>query len=282
MKHIVRFFAAGAFLFGAWYVGSLLWFESSVFVAELMLDRRQPKHFVFDLHNVLIRGSFFKRLNLYLVNYASKQGIPMYKVRITLQRVYPIMFGDFTRSADLVEYGKEVKKVVLGQTKHKEFKGFLKKFFAKFASEITDSHELELLEKVRLFVSDNDLFASYAMQMLYGFKLAEKIHRKFGPQSLYVLADVSLDLLESYQKTHRQLLYLFPVEHQMCTGQIGFAKPSREVYNAFLEKMGLPAHETVYIDNVRSHVEGAERCGMIGIHCSENSVSLEALRRYLM
>ncbi len=281
VKYLLQFFAIIAFLIGSWYAGSILWFEGLVFFAEITLDRRQPKYFVFDIHNVLIRASFFKRLNLYLVNYASVNNIPLYKVRITLQRVYPIMFRDFGRSEELVEYGKQLKKITLGEIQYSDFNRFLSGFFKKIKSSVSDKDELMLLDEVFMFVSNTDHFAAYAMQMQYGFKIAERIHRKFGPKALYILADTSEPLLYSYQKMHKQLDLLFPKEQQMCTGQIGYAKPDLIVYKTFLKKMGLPASQTVYIDNVRLHVEGAERCGMIGIHCSEKSTSLEALRRYL-
>lgn len=55
---------------------------------------------------------------------------------------------------------------------------------------------------------------------------------------------------------------------------VGFVKPERGIYEAFLAKFGLRAEECLFVDDAPANVEGARRCGMRGIVFHEDAAEL--------
>jgi len=54
-------------------------------------------------------------------------------------------------------------------------------------------------------------------------------------------------------------------EFAVYSSEVGVEKPDREIYELTLAKVGLPAEETVFIDNVEGNIVGAQKVGMRGI-----------------
>jgi epoxide hydrolase-like predicted phosphatase len=66
----------------------------------------------------------------------------------------------------------------------------------------------------------------------------------------------------------------------VISGEVGMRKPEREIFELTLERMGLPAGECVFIDDMAHNVAAAAKAGLAGIvHRSfdETATELEAL-----
>lgn len=50
------------------------------------------------------------------------------------------------------------------------------------------------------------------------------------------------------------------------SGEVGYAKPAREVYLLTAERLGLSAQGCVFVDDSRRNVDGAVAAGMTGVH----------------
>jgi epoxide hydrolase-like predicted phosphatase len=66
----------------------------------------------------------------------------------------------------------------------------------------------------------------------------------------------------------------------VISGEVGMRKPEREIFELTLDRMGLPAGECVFIDDMAHNVAAAARAGLLGVvHRSfdETASELEAL-----
>ncbi|TNC22774.1 HAD family hydrolase [Amycolatopsis alkalitolerans] len=61
------------------------------------------------------------------------------------------------------------------------------------------------------------------------------------------------------------------------SGEVGFAKPSRQVYLITAERLRLPAAACVFIDDSRGNVDGAVAAGMTGVHHTSIEATLVEL-----
>ncbi|KAA9162365.1 HAD-IA family hydrolase [Amycolatopsis acidicola] len=61
------------------------------------------------------------------------------------------------------------------------------------------------------------------------------------------------------------------------SGEVGFAKPSKEVYLIAAERLGLPADNCVFVDDSRGNVAGAVAAGMTGVHHTSVEATLAEL-----
>ncbi|WP_236789217.1 HAD-IA family hydrolase [Amycolatopsis sp. GM8] len=61
------------------------------------------------------------------------------------------------------------------------------------------------------------------------------------------------------------------------SGEVGWAKPAREVYVITAERLGLPAAACVFVDDSRGNVEGAVAAGMTGVHHTSVGATLDEL-----
>jgi HAD superfamily hydrolase (TIGR01509 family) len=51
----------------------------------------------------------------------------------------------------------------------------------------------------------------------------------------------------------------------IISGEVGYVKPSRELFELALEKMGLSASETIFIDDLQPYIEGVRAIGITGV-----------------
>jgi HAD superfamily hydrolase (TIGR01509 family) len=66
------------------------------------------------------------------------------------------------------------------------------------------------------------------------------------------------DLLAQYR--------LEPLFHEIViSSEAGHIKPEPEIFTIALDRLGVPASETVFIDDNPRHVQGAERVGLTGL-----------------
>jgi HAD superfamily hydrolase (TIGR01509 family) len=66
----------------------------------------------------------------------------------------------------------------------------------------------------------------------------------------------------------------------VISGEVGMRKPEREIFELTLDRMGLPAGECVFIDDMAHNVAAAAKAGLAGIvhrTFDETASELEAL-----
>ena len=66
------------------------------------------------------------------------------------------------------------------------------------------------------------------------------------------------------------------VEGLVLSHEVGLLKPDPRIYELALQRFGLRAERTVFIDDIPTNVEGARAAGLRGIHCQNpDQVRLE-------
>ena len=86
--------------------------------------------------------------------------------------------------------------------------------------------------------------------------------RKASGQKIALLSNDSPTLIAKLDR-----LGIVPLFNPLVvSAQIGVMKPDPAAYHTVLERLGHPAADTVFIDDMPANVEGARAVGMIGIH----------------
>jgi putative hydrolase of the HAD superfamily len=67
----------------------------------------------------------------------------------------------------------------------------------------------------------------------------------------------------------------------VASGDVGFEKPSRDIYRMTAEKLGVEPAECVFIDDIQEFVTAAEQFGMRGIHHVDDDVTIAELTTLL-
>lgn len=67
-------------------------------------------------------------------------------------------------------------------------------------------------------------------------------------------------------------------EHATISSELGFLKPSNDIYQSLLTHNDLVAEETVFLDDMPYNVEGAKNNGMHAIQFADAEQASEALR----
>ncbi|PLX86218.1 MAG: hypothetical protein C0618_09575 [Desulfuromonas sp.] len=107
-----------------------------------------------------------------------------------------------------------------------------------------------------LIAAWNDLFAPID-EML---DLARQIKKSCG---VYLISNTS-DLHWQHLLTAYRLA---DISHgQMASFEVGVMKPHPRIFEIACERFGLTPDRTVFIDDLKANVQGAEACGWYGIH----------------
>jgi HAD superfamily hydrolase (TIGR01509 family) len=66
----------------------------------------------------------------------------------------------------------------------------------------------------------------------------------------------------------------------VISGEVGMRKPDREIFEHTLDLLGVPAGETVFVDDLLANVHAAVEFGLVGVHHTsydETATELEAI-----
>ena len=67
----------------------------------------------------------------------------------------------------------------------------------------------------------------------------------------------------------------------VISAEEGVAKPAAEIYRRMLERLGVAAAETVFVDDMEENVVAARSLGMAGVVFDSTEQTLTALRQWL-
>lgn len=73
-------------------------------------------------------------------------------------------------------------------------------------------------------------------------------------------------LSNSWGNTYPDHLFDGMFDVVVISGEVGMRKPEERIYAYTLDKLGLPAHECAFVDDLRHNVDAAVALGMVGIH----------------
>ena len=104
-------------------------------------------------------------------------------------------------------------------------------------------------------------------------ELLQRLHDK--PFNLYALTDNTLSIM-AYLKNKYSFWSLF--KGIVVSAEVGYLKPSKEIYHYLLEHHQLKAGETLFIDDHAPNVEGAKAMGIEAIQFTHIEQCIEALR----
>ncbi len=83
---------------------------------------------------------------------------------------------------------------------------------------------------------------------------------------LYVLSNYGVYLLE---QTKAKMKFLPLMDGALFSSACRIIKPDPEIYRLLLQKYGLRAEESVFLDDRRENVDAAVGCGIYGIHFTD-------------
>ncbi|MEU4833156.1 HAD family phosphatase [Streptosporangium sp. NPDC023615] len=107
-------------------------------------------------------------------------------------------------------------------------------------------------------------------------EMVDLVGEMSGLTRLALLSNLPSDLAAHVEVLHRSWLDVFEVRAFSC--RIGYAKPEAGAYTWCLEKLGVPASDTVFVDDRAENIRAAERLGMTG----HLFTTLDDLRRALV
>jgi FMN phosphatase YigB (HAD superfamily) len=81
---------------------------------------------------------------------------------------------------------------------------------------------------------------------------------------LHAMSNLSLRHWLQLKSKHEKIFSLF--DTKTLSGEVGFSKPSREIFHHFLDNSGLEAEECLFIDDSSANCDGAAQCGFKTIY----------------
>lgn len=66
----------------------------------------------------------------------------------------------------------------------------------------------------------------------------------------------------------------------VISGEEGIMKPDARLYQIALDRLGVAPHESIFIDDFRHNIEGAQAVGMAGIHYSPTTNLVAELEKF--
>ncbi len=95
---------------------------------------------------------------------------------------------------------------------------------------------------------------------------------------VYILSNYPAELFDVHKSCFG---FLSLVDGCVISAEEHLAKPEPEIYERLLSRFGLKAVESVFLDDRKENVEGAEACGIHGILVGDRKAAQEELRIFL-
>jgi putative hydrolase of the HAD superfamily len=94
--------------------------------------------------------------------------------------------------------------------------------------------------------------------------LAESLFEELGARCRLALLSNTDPIHAEYLEQRFAFVRHFPV--RIYSWRVGLSKPSPAIYRKTLESLGVPASETLYIDDIKEFVDAARQVGLDAIH----------------
>jgi putative hydrolase of the HAD superfamily len=70
-------------------------------------------------------------------------------------------------------------------------------------------------------------------------------------------------------------------DDMIISAEVGLAKPDRRIYQLALDRLGVEAEQTIFIDDFDENIRGARELGIHGIHFQNHQIVIEELKDLL-
>jgi putative hydrolase of the HAD superfamily len=70
-------------------------------------------------------------------------------------------------------------------------------------------------------------------------------------------------------------------DDMIISAEVGLAKPDRRIYQLALDRLGVEAEQTIFIDDFDENIRGARELGIHGIHFQDPQIVIEELKDLL-
>lgn len=122
-----------------------------------------------------------------------------------------------------------------------------------------------------------DQLVKYYVPIMQGIELLRKCSQQRDSagnklHKLYILSNWKTHNFLALSEKHQDVFSLF--DGYVISGDVGFAKPDRRIYEHFLEKFLVTANNCIFIDDALENVQAAHDTGIRSIHC-DNFSSVE-------
>lgn len=138
---------------------------------------------------------------------------------------------------------------------------------AKLAFQNQQNFSMQELDALFYYIKHTQILLFGSLELLKQAKAA-------GYQ-VYALSD-NIHEIVTYLKQHYDFWDLF--DGEIISADVGYLKPSPQIYQCLLETYNLNADECVFLDDVEANIEGAKAQGMHGIVFENAWQSRQALK----
>ncbi|WP_394151439.1 HAD family hydrolase [Vibrio maritimus] len=146
-------------------------------------------------------------------------------------------------------------------------KGVLTEQQAKAQYQTTLDLNAEECDKLFYYVKETQILLFGTIELINALKQAG--------YRIFALTD-NVNEIVAHLKQRYDFWPLF--EHATISSELGFLKPSNDIYQSLLTHNDLVAEETVFLDDMPYNVEGAKNNGMHAIQFADAEQASEALR----
>lgn len=165
---------------------------------------------------------------------------------------------------------------------------FLTKAYEKYESGLISDHEFrsEIRNRMNIDCSDQEIDDAWnALLLDFNNAAIAEIQKLKGKTPVYLLSNtnrIHFEYCNQKIKDHT----LTDNFHSLFDGlflsyEMGYRKPSDEIYNQVVEQLGCQPNEILFIDDMEVNIEAANRIGFQTIHLVDNTKIGEELKRRL-
>lgn len=124
--------------------------------------------------------------------------------------------------------------------------------------------ERDIMENITTAVFDPSKLAYHTKVISKGLTIVEEIHKKHGPDRLFILANFNKDTILSLlaEKHMQPLANNFPKKNIFVSGMMKELLPSTSCFERVLKLRNLPADQCVFITAMPYHAQAAREAGL--------------------
>ena len=111
--------------------------------------------------------------------------------------------------------------------------------------------------------SISDVDQEFASVSQVNFEIIELIQRLHTTYKTGLLSNAPSKYIREILKENNLEQYFNEI---VISSEVGYVKPSKEIFEIILHRLGINASQAVFIDDSKTHIDGAEKVGIKSIH----------------
>ncbi len=132
-------------------------------------------------------------------------------------------------------------------------------------------HEKKAIRRFsKMLFGDPELFVTTKKMVEKGVKFVKECKR--GGHKVFIISNWDVDSIAILRKQVPEFFELF--DGIIISAEVGLLKPDARIFQHALDTYGLDASHTILIDDQKENIEGAQKCGIAGIHMQRSGTPL--------